>query len=480
MGAQVIMKVEKEQPLVSIVIPVYNAEKDIDCCLDSLLDQTYQNFEIICIDDGSTDQSYEHLAKYKHKDARIKVISHSHQTAGAARNVGLETAKGDYILFLDADDFFEKELLEKLVCRGIEVNADIVVCGGYQYNSNTKEKKIAKGFLKYELISEYDCFSYKDIPEYIFVFTNPAPWNKLFRRKFLIERNIRFQNIQWANDVYFSKMALACANRISCINAPLVNYRVGNTENLQSKRHQTPYLFLEVIHKLQNDLSKLEYYTTIEKGLREYFLELLAYEMRPYLKRTDRIEAFRKVCQDKVIQTMELFRKPASDYLNKENYLLLRGICYAYMFEEYLNNYSIDTEYYSDYLTITSCKQVWCDFLNFREELIQAFNCHKESYNVSGELYSVMNQYKDLNAEEQFFYYGLVEQDKICFEQLVVKPRIQMDRELNDLLKEKKQEINEIKSMNNKEIDTIRNSYAFRIGKTFTFFPSKIKRFFKR
>ena len=103
---------------VSVIIPVYNAEKYLEECLDSLLRQTFTDMEIICVDDGSTDSSAEILKRFQEKDRRIRVLFQENQYAGIARNNGMKIAQGEYLLFLDADDFFEDTLLEKIYSQG--------------------------------------------------------------------------------------------------------------------------------------------------------------------------------------------------------------------------------------------------------------------------------------------------------------------------------------------------------------------------
>ncbi|RGS75648.1 glycosyltransferase family 2 protein [Coprococcus sp. AF21-14LB] len=103
------------QPLVSIIIPVYNAERFLRETLDSLVEQTYKHFEVICVDDGSTDKSLEILREYNQKDSRFRFIEQNNQYAGVARNNGLKVACGKYIMFLDSDDLFEKKMLFTLV-----------------------------------------------------------------------------------------------------------------------------------------------------------------------------------------------------------------------------------------------------------------------------------------------------------------------------------------------------------------------------
>ena len=119
--------------MVSIIIPVYNSEKYIRECLDSLLKQTYINFEIICIDDGSQDLSFEILKEYENRDNRIIVLSQKNQFAGIARNTGMKIARGKYLLFLDSDDFFCNDMLENLIRKAEIDNTDILIFDAYKF-----------------------------------------------------------------------------------------------------------------------------------------------------------------------------------------------------------------------------------------------------------------------------------------------------------------------------------------------------------
>ena len=124
---------------VSVIIPVYNVEQYLNQCLDSVINQTLKDIEIICVDDGSTDNSFKMLEEYAQKDNRIKVIHQKNKGAAAARNEGLYIAQGKYLSFLDSDDFFEIDMLEQMYNCAEKYNTDIVVC---------KSKVISNGIIK--------------------------------------------------------------------------------------------------------------------------------------------------------------------------------------------------------------------------------------------------------------------------------------------------------------------------------------------
>ena len=124
---------------VSVIIPVYNAEQYLRQCLDSVVGQTLKDIEIICVDDGPQDNSVAILKEYAARDSRLRLIREKNRGAGAARNQGLREATGEYLSFLDADDFFEPDMLEKAVARAEEYDAQIVVFNSDQYHMDKRQ-----------------------------------------------------------------------------------------------------------------------------------------------------------------------------------------------------------------------------------------------------------------------------------------------------------------------------------------------------
>ena len=176
--------------LVSVVIPVYNAEKYLREALDSIINQTYINLEIVCVDDGSTDSSFQILEEYKNKDSRVIVYTKENSGGGAARNYGLERATGEYIYFFDADDIANKTLIEKALAKAVETDADVVAFDAYTFkNDNIELRTLKKGYNRNILKDfEKETFSYKDFPNKILSIINIVPWNKLIRREIIMEK----------------------------------------------------------------------------------------------------------------------------------------------------------------------------------------------------------------------------------------------------------------------------------------------------
>ena len=179
-------------PLISIIVPVYNSAKFLRPCLDSILGQTFRDFELLCVDDGSTDDSMRILMEYAKQDSRIKVLSRQNDGKGAAeaRNLGLSHAKGKYIQFLDSDDFFESDMLERMVEKAERFSLDMVICRADCFDQRYQKvtMPISTIQLKYAPIKE--SFSYLDCPGYLFQIANNVVWNKMFRRELIVQHNV--------------------------------------------------------------------------------------------------------------------------------------------------------------------------------------------------------------------------------------------------------------------------------------------------
>ncbi len=217
---------------VSVVMPVYNAGKYLVESLGSVLRQTLKEIEIICVDDGSTDDSAEIIEDYASRDYRLSLIHQKNQYAGAARNAGFARCRGEYVVFWDADDRFAPDTLEKLYRKAKEDDADMSVCDIRKWDSVTNRYVLPGNYLRKEFLPDKIPFSVKDIPQYIFNFTTNIPWNKMYRRTFIEKYNLQFERRQRANDVFFVMQALYLADRITIVDERLIDYRYNNSASL--------------------------------------------------------------------------------------------------------------------------------------------------------------------------------------------------------------------------------------------------------
>lgn len=255
--------------MVSVIIPVYNAEKYINECLDSLLRQTYFDFEIICVDDGSSDRSLEILHRYKQQDGRITVLSQKNQYAGAARNVGMERAKGKYLLFLDADDFFCEDMLERAVDEAEKSRTEILAFDAYLYDDVRKEIKTESWAPLSATLFGDGVKPAAKIADVLYQFATPAPWNKLFLRDHVEKNGLRFQEIKRVNDLFFTYAALSCAERIGILDEKLLYYRIGNAQSLQGSAEDTPAAFALAAYALQDFLKNRKLWETFRTGFQD-------------------------------------------------------------------------------------------------------------------------------------------------------------------------------------------------------------------
>ena len=223
---------------ISVIIPVYNIEKYLPECLDSLLNQTFRDFEIICVNDGSKDDSLKILETYAQKDSRIRVITKENGGSGSARNRGLAEAQGEYIQFVDGDDYFEPQMLEKLYKLAENYNADIAVCSSRKVDDNGKitESRNPNSPINLDKTPFNKPFSYKDFPNDIFSLLGTMPWNKLYKKELIQNNELRFPKLTGPDDLCFVFMTEVCAERIVVIDDELINYRFNRAGSVQTYR----------------------------------------------------------------------------------------------------------------------------------------------------------------------------------------------------------------------------------------------------
>lgn len=348
---------------VSVVIPIYNAETYIKECLDSILLQTLKDIEIICVDDGSTDNSIEILNKYVKKDNRIILLKQSNKYAGVARNLGIQYAVGKYLCFLDADDFFSPIFLEKMYLAANENMSDVVICNSNNYDSNTG--KITKGFMRQEFLPpNKDDFSRENIPEKLFQITDGWPWNKLFLREFVKQNELRFSETRTANDGYFVFMALAKAKRITKIDDYLVNWRINNQNSLSNTRNISWYCGFQMLYDIKQGLIKSNLYNILEKTFLNFSLEYLIWSLERMTSYTAKEKIFycmQQECKEK----LKITDFPADYYYYKNLYKECQYI-ETHSFPEYLsemlNQKSRELEKcwrYNQDLSVKLQKKIW-------------------------------------------------------------------------------------------------------------------------
>ena len=221
-------------PAVSVIIPVYNAEKHLAQCLDCVVDQTLRDIEIICVDDGSADCSLSILKEFGEKDSRIRIDEQSNKGAGAARNAGLDIARGKYLSFLDADDLFEPRMLECAMGEAERYSAEVVVFDADIFDSVGGGQMQSGWVVNKSVIPNGDVFCAKDVLSHIFTAFFMVAWNRLYSSEYIKKHALRFQEIEKHNDSYFSAMSLLHAERIRYLDSILAHYRKGTPYQISS------------------------------------------------------------------------------------------------------------------------------------------------------------------------------------------------------------------------------------------------------
>lgn len=277
---------------ISIIIPVYNAEKYLSETLQSVLKQTYKEFEVICINDASTDTSSEILYQFQCLDSRIRVIENNERSGAAfSRNIGIRESKGKYITFLDADDIFEEEMLQSAYDAMEKNDVDIVIYEGVHVSSEHiyEKKKVRHN----ERFIEKYCmipFSVRECEPIEFLNWGDSPWNKLYKRSFIISNNLEFQDIPNSNDVYFVEMALLLAEKVIALaDSRVMVYARDHDEPTRISYDRDPMCTYQAMEKIGKELINRKMFSEV---FQHYYCRLF-YGLRYSIRNTKKCETAR-------------------------------------------------------------------------------------------------------------------------------------------------------------------------------------------
>ncbi|WP_455797082.1 glycosyltransferase, partial [Clostridium butyricum] len=218
--------------MVSIIIPVYNVEQYIGECLESILNQRYKDYELIIIDDGSTDKSLDIIYNYKNKFKNILILKQENKGVSEARNLAMNYVNGKYVLYIDSDDFLDENMLEILVARSEKFNADITICEYYfYYSENSNKNRIQKYDVDEERVYEKD-----EVIKYMLEDKLQGQlWHKLFKTDLLKATNFTFESGRYIQDIFPVFKAISNCNRIVFAKKPLYYYRQRYTSTVYKK-----------------------------------------------------------------------------------------------------------------------------------------------------------------------------------------------------------------------------------------------------
>lgn len=244
-----------QSPKISVIVPVYNVERYLPRCLDSILAQTFTDFELLLIDDGSKDNSGHICDEYAKVDNRIRVFHNENRGVSSARNTGLDNACGEWITFIDSDDYVEDNFLEKLFQS---TNSDLKISGYTSFGCYNEEKIYCTTFISKNEIGM--CLS-KFLNDHIF----RVPWAKLFRLNIINNNKLRFDtNLKICEDTIFVQQYLCFIDNLTFISIKSYNYFIQSTIRRYQLSKKDLYYSLQRIEYTYNMLIKKFLFTNIE------------------------------------------------------------------------------------------------------------------------------------------------------------------------------------------------------------------------
>ena len=277
-------KVKDNETAVSVIVPVYNLEKYIGDCIDSVLNQTLKNFELILIDDCSDDDTKIRIKEYMEREKTADIIlleNDRNRNAGYSRNRGLDIARGKYLLFLDGDDMLEPDALERLYTACEETGSEIAVCNYRFYDNNTQEA--ADYHAPVDALLEVGAgFRTSDISDCVFQYFREMAWDKIFRREFIQENGIRFQSQRNANDQFFVYAAMLRAGKIVKISDYLMKYRKNRENQLSTSGNisRNPKCIWNATKATGDYIDDLGLYDLYQKSFRTYAVMRLLFSLK--------------------------------------------------------------------------------------------------------------------------------------------------------------------------------------------------------
>ena len=260
----------------SIIVPIYNVEKYIEKCLDSISQQAFGDFEVICVNDGTLDDSITYVIDKMKNDKRFKLFNKQNGGLSDARNFGIRESSGEYLVFLDSDDFLEKNLLS-LLAKEIDVsNTDCIIYDYYQYLIIDNSRVTIKN--KFHEGRSYDLRKNKEL---LYSISNCA-WNKCYRKSLFIENELQYPVGYLYEDLGLTYRLLYHSSNIRFINKPLINYLIDRPGNISTSVSDK---ILDVIDMCQLNIDFIKKKQEFDK----YYLELEC------LCRTNIVDNLRKV-----------------------------------------------------------------------------------------------------------------------------------------------------------------------------------------
>lgn len=302
-------------PLVSIIVPVYNSERYLDTLLDSLQNQTYRDLEIICVNDGSKDGSLKILKDRSASDSRIVVIDKENSGAASTRNVGIDRVSGAYMCFVDSDDYVVPTAIEQLVKIAIEHETDAVIFDMDNFDDETHETSPTNAVIK-DCVPAKMVFRSTDIDNFykrVVGFTV----NKLYRTSYLKEISLRFPLLGAHEDMPFTYIALSAAERLYYLDETLYYYRRAREGSLSDGTNDDYRYMLDALISFRDGLKEYGLWRACEQNYVNYALHMCHWKYS-VLSKCNRF-AFGGDCRSRVFSLLEIPRHGRDFFFDEDD-----------------------------------------------------------------------------------------------------------------------------------------------------------------
>lgn len=334
-------------PYLSIIVPVYNAENYIERCVTSIRSQSFTDWELILVNDGSTDQSEKKCKAFEKKDQRIKSYSKNNGGAASARNYGLSVAQGEYVTFVDSDDFIEPNMYYNMLNTAIKHDCDVVMCDCVKEMGEIQKSfshPIRKGYYNYDqLLTEY--YPQLLMPDYMDYPPTISNWLLIIKRKIIIENHICYpENIRFSEDLYFGSLVMCHVKSFYYMKGENYYHYVMNEYSVTHSFYEDKWdVFLMLYEKIKSDFGSIQQFDFSAQILR-CLLFFLYHSANEILKTTESYKEYRykmkkmlkDVEKEKIFENIKVMSLKISLKMKIITFFYKYHIGYSILF---LNNY---------------------------------------------------------------------------------------------------------------------------------------------
>lgn len=336
-------------PKISIIMPLYNAQKYLEESLKCVLNQTFTDYELLCINDASDDNTKQILMDYSNMDSRIIIFENQvHIGAANSRNRGIRKAKGKYIIFLDGDDIFDEEMLEVSYLCAEKNNTDVLMFT-YKHVLSSRIYNKVQIMHSEKFIEKYctEIFEIGQLKPYEFLLWSLGPCNKLFKKSFIIENGILFQDLSCSNDVYFVNMSLLLSKRTIMLGDKrvMIYARDHNTPSRISSKRDPMCCFQAYKYLLEMLIDKGKFEELYQHFFYKAFFAFNYTVINTETKNKDEAEKFYNFLQKEGIREL---RDLSKNYFSKDNQYI------DYIFAQFENN-SFESKWYEKESILKIC-----------------------------------------------------------------------------------------------------------------------------